>query len=224
MSSRMKISVTCPECNGEYPFVMWKSINTTLNPEMKAAVKDRSAFLFECPSCGKKTYVDYGFLYHQMEDRIMIHYANSEENAEVIYKMMTEDDPTGMLQNMRKENYLIRIVRSQNELLEKIAIFEEGLDDRIIEIFKIYVLVTFQEDHPNCKSIETLYFKEQDKNLIQVIADGKSYGTAEMPEKFYAELSEIYREKMPDIRKDEPYIDRQRALEIIGLQKCDCNK
>lgn len=54
MSSRMKISVTCPGCNGEYPFVMWKSINTTLNPEMKAAVKDRSAFLFECPSCGKK--------------------------------------------------------------------------------------------------------------------------------------------------------------------------
>ena len=143
MSSHREITISCPKCKQDHPFVMWHSINTTLNPEMKAAVKDRSAFLFECPSCGEKTYVDYGFLYHQMEDRIMIHYANSDENAEAVYKMLTEDDPTGMLQDMRKENYLIRIVRTQNELREKIAIFDEGLDDRIIEIFKIYMLVTF---------------------------------------------------------------------------------
>ncbi len=60
MSSHREISITCPKCNQDHPFVMWSSINITLNPEMKAAVKDRSAFLFECPSCGEKTYVDHG--------------------------------------------------------------------------------------------------------------------------------------------------------------------
>lgn len=217
MSSHREISVTCPKCNQDHPFVMWGSINTTLNPEMKAAVKDRSAFLFECPSCGEKTYVDYGFLYHQMEDRIMIHYAHSDENAEEVYKMLTEDDPTGMIQDMRKENYLIRIVRTQNELREKIAIFDEGLDDRIVEIFKIYILATFQKDNPNFKAIEILYFRDDNKNYVQIIADGKPQGVAEIPNAFYEKLSQEYADKIPDIRKDEPYIDRQWALQAMGL-------
>lgn len=217
MSSHREITITCPKCKQDHPFVIWRSINTTLNPEMKAAVKDRSAFLFECPSCGEKTYVDYGFLYHQMEDRIMIHYANSDENAEEVYKMLTEDDPTGMLQDMRKENYLIRIVRTQNELREKIAIFDEGLDDRIIEIFKIYILATFQKDNPDCKAIEILYFRDDDKNFVQIFADGKPQGVAEIPDEFYEKLCHKYSDKIPDIRKDEPYIDRQWALQAMGL-------
>ncbi len=217
MSSHTKVIVTCPKCNKEHSIRIWRSINTTLDPEMKAAVRDRSAFLFECPSCGEKTYMDYGFLYHQMEDRIMIHYASTDENADEIYEMLNGNDPTGMITDMRKNNYLIRIVRSQNELREKIAIFDEGLDDRIIEIFKIYILATFQEDHPDCKQIETLYFRDGEKNLIQILADGESYGVSEIPDKFYKELCEEYRGKIPDIRKDGPYIDRQWALETMGI-------
>ena len=217
MSSHTKVIVTCPKCNKEHSIRIWRSINTTLDPEMKAAVRDRSAFLFTCPSCDEKTYMDYGFLYHQMEDRIMIHYASTDENADEIYEMLNGNDPTGMITEMRKNNYLIRIVRSQNELREKIAIFDEGLDDRIIEIFKIYILVTFQKDHPDCKQIETLYFRDGEKNLIQILADGESYGVAEIPDKFYKELCEEYRGKIPDIRKDEPYIDRQWALKTMGI-------
>lgn len=147
----------------------------------------------------------------------MIHYASTDENADEIYEMLNGSDPTGMITDMRKNNYLIRIVRSQNELREKIAIFDEGLDDRIIEIFKIYILVTFQKEHPDCKQIETLYFRDGEKNLIQILADGESYGVAEIPGKFYKELCEKYRGKIPDIRKDGPYIDRQWALETMGI-------
>ncbi len=218
MSSREKITVTCPKCKKESPFMIWRSINTTLNPDMKAAVKNRSAFQFVCPSCGEKAYVDYGFLYHQMEDRIMIHYANSDKNAEEIYKMLTEDDPTGMLVNMRKEGYLIRTVRTQNELLEKIAIFDECLDDRIVEIFKIYILATVQKDHPDCRDFEILYFRDENKNCVQIIADGKPLGVAELPEKLYKELSQEYADKIPELRKAEPNIDRQWALEAMGLR------
>ena len=39
MSSHREITISCPKCKQDHPFVMWHSINTTLNPEMKAAVK-----------------------------------------------------------------------------------------------------------------------------------------------------------------------------------------
>ncbi len=54
MSKNITEILKCPKCNQEHPFTVWQSINTTLDPEMKAAVLDRSALLFECPSCGKK--------------------------------------------------------------------------------------------------------------------------------------------------------------------------
>lgn len=62
-----------------------------------------------------------------------------------------------------------------------------------------------------------MYFRDGEKNLIQILADGESYGVAEIPDKFYKELCEEYRGKIPDIRKDEPYIDRQWALKTMGI-------
>ena len=84
MSSKTTVEVTCPACGAKHKVSIWKSINTTLDPEMKQAVRDRSAFLFTCPSCGYQTHLSYGFLYYQMEDGILIHLANSEKNAEEI--------------------------------------------------------------------------------------------------------------------------------------------
>lgn len=215
MSQRREISLTCPKCGREPPFIIWNSINTTLDPDMKEAVKDRSAFRFVCPDCGADTYVDYDLLYHQMEDRIMIHYARLDESAAEIYQMLTKDDPEDMVQDMLRNHYLIRIVRSQNQLREKIAIFDAGLDDRIIEIYKIFILHTVQEKDPDSKDIEILYYKEptEGQDFIQIIADGKTYGVVELKKSTYDELYDEYRDRLPDIRKDGPYIDRSWALE-----------
>ena len=78
--------------------------NTTL---LARYSRDRSAFLFTCPVCGAKSYVDYGFLYHQMEDQIMIHYAASDKDAEDIYDLVTGKTMPDMMKEMVDSNYLI---------------------------------------------------------------------------------------------------------------------
>lgn len=218
MSSHREINVTCPQCHKENSCVIWSSINTALDPEMKKAVRDRSAFQFICPDCGAKTNLVYGFLYHQMEDHIMIQYAASDEAAEEAYKMFTGDDPSGMIKNLLSSNYLIRIVRTQNELLEKLAIFDAGLDDRIIEILKIFTLASFQQQNPDEKPTEILFFSDQGKKIFQVIAGEKTCGAAEIPEDFYEKVRQMYQDKIPDIRADDPFIDRTWALEKLGLE------
>lgn len=218
MSKTRSITITCPACRKDSDFVIWESINTVLNPEMKSAVRDRSAFLFICPECGAKNYVDYGFLYHQMEDRIMIHYASSDKNAEEIYDLVTGKTMPDMMKEMFDSDYLIRIVRSQNQFREKVAIFDAGLDDRIIEIFKIFLLAKYQEGHPEGnEKIELLYFIDEGKHLIQVFADNNLVGVAEIPMEFYEKLKSDYSSNLPDIRKDEPFIDRQWAIKALEL-------
>ena len=74
MSLSRIVFIECPLCHKEVELKMWSSINTLENPEYKDAVRDMSAFEFICPECGEKYYLDYGLLYHQMEDKIMIQY------------------------------------------------------------------------------------------------------------------------------------------------------
>ena len=81
----------------------------------------------------------------------------------------------------------------------------------------VFALATFQKDNPDFKAIEILYFRDDNKNLVQIFADGKPQGVAEIPNAFYEELCQKYADKIPDMRKDEPYIDRQWALQAMGL-------
>ena len=82
--------------------------------------------------------------------------------------------------------------------------------ERISPNIKIFILHTVQEKDPVCKDIEILYYKEptEGKDFIQIIADGKTYGVVELRKSTYDE----YRDRLPDIRKDGPCIDRSWAL------------
>jgi len=78
--------ITCPKCGKESDFMIWDSINTTIDPEMKDKVRTGEAFIFQCPNCGERTNVNYTTLYHQMEDNIMIYYVvgDPQEAVEIL--------------------------------------------------------------------------------------------------------------------------------------------
>ena len=115
MSSSSMEELTCPRCGKKSSYRIWRSINTTLDPEMKQAVRDGSAFLFTCPHCNNTTHVEYGFLYHQMEDEMMIYVVSSDDGIKDALSMINDE----RLAEMKKEfniesHYLNRIVVTQN--------------------------------------------------------------------------------------------------------------
>ena len=66
--------ITCPKCGKESDFMIWGSINTVLDSEMYEKVRTGETFDFHCPDFGYVAEVDYGCLYHQMNDEMMIYY------------------------------------------------------------------------------------------------------------------------------------------------------
>ena len=220
MSRSSQENITCPKCGKDSSFTVWHSINTTLDPEMKAAVRDRSTFLFTCPHCDYKAHVDYGFLYHQMEDQIMIHYARSEEAFSEVYDFAAGKYENELLKDFPnvQAKYLNRIVRSMNQLLEKLAIFDAGLDDRIIEICKVLILTEYQENHPESRNIELLMFtNKENKHIIQIIDSDETAGYVEITDNFYDSAIQFVGSGLKDIREDhEPLIDRAWALAYIS--------
>ncbi len=216
MSSSSRENITCPNCGKESPFTVWHSINTTLNPDMKTTVRDKSAFRFTCPHCGHSTMVDYGFLYHQMEDEMMIYYCQSDESAKEIYGLYTGKVGKDMSSFLPDAKYLNRIVRSMNQLLEKLAIFDAGLDDRLIEICKVFILANYLDSHPDAGKLRLLMFTDKEEHIIQIMNDQKTLGYSKITDEMYNTIKTEFAPRLKDIREDkEPIIDQNWALNMI---------
>ena len=81
MSSQHFEKITCPQCQKDSEFVMYDSVNVSLDPEDKEKIIDGSLFLFKCPECDAEVHVEYGVLYHDMDKQLMIQNCSNPESA-----------------------------------------------------------------------------------------------------------------------------------------------
>ena len=129
MSQSAMQEITCPKCGKKHSFQVWDSINTLEFPEMKEKVRNDEAFRYRCPDCGATALLNYNFLYHQQEDKILIFVDADGSSYGDMEKILKK-------RGNAFDGYRKRIVLSYNDFKEKLLIFDAGLDDRIVEIIK----------------------------------------------------------------------------------------
>lgn len=213
--------ITCPKCGRESDFKVWSSINTVIDPDMKEKVRNLEAFRFVCPHCGADANVNYGFLYHQMEDHIMIYYVTDEESFKTACEMLSSDygldGKAADLGIRAMKGYTNRVVTEQSELLEKITIFDAGLDDRVVEIMKVIFHVQMQQEHSGT-DVDRLYFYQDENGRfgIQFVKEGKVVATAGFERKLYEQVAEDFGSKIRQSGLSEISVNSDWALEILS--------
>ena len=130
-----KALVKCSACGKTYEVETLPAVNTAQQPELKAAVKDGSLFLKECPHCAQSNLVLYPFLYHDPSARLLAWLL-----PEGVYDESAVARMADQLNSL--QDYILRRVATPGELIEKIGIADASLDDRVIELCKY---VTRQE-------------------------------------------------------------------------------
>lgn len=130
MSQPEPASITCPACGHVQQFTVWQTINVTLDNALKAELFDRKLMVSTCEQCSATTEIVYPLLYHDMAQKVMIWYWPEPGDPDV--------ESGGMPRRMTR-HYRLRIVRTFDELLEKIVLFDQGCDDREVELFKFLV-------------------------------------------------------------------------------------
>lgn len=132
--------VRCQACGNEQPFTIWASLNSTLDPEAKKRLVKGELHSFTCASCGDVARLEYNLLYHDMERHWMIWLLPSGD--------WPGSGPSLSLSNLLPigEDYHLRVVRSFNELLEKIYIVDAGMDDLLIEVIKLFLWQNIREE------------------------------------------------------------------------------
>lgn len=166
MSMQHQEEITCPACQKAGNFTVWDSVDIAENPEMKDSIASLEAFHYHCPHCGTTVNIDYGFLYHDADRRFMVFYGPTENDEQRADRDMTENHE--VFEKMSANHYVFRLVRTKEDLLEKITIFEAGLDDRLMELTKAAALAQFKEQDKEFK-ITSCHFVSQDDGSLRLV-------------------------------------------------------
>src|SRR5690348_5755471 len=121
------VAVNCPACGRPHEVTLVQSLNTRLNPDLKAKLVAGELNLLVC-ECGKRTQLAATLLYHDPDRDYFCQVCPGGEEAmrqgEIAFQTI------GAVGTRR-------LVPSQHALVEKVRILDAVMDDRIIEMLKV---------------------------------------------------------------------------------------
>ena len=137
------IHIRCEYCGTEYDHVSHLVVEKHESKKLTQDIINDEFFYAVCPHCNLMTGVDHPVTYIDMENRTLLAYFDSDIELSLaetqIGELMRECDVSN--------NYnTVRVVSTQNELREKIILLNNGLDDRVIEILKLWGLDHIREE------------------------------------------------------------------------------
>ncbi len=136
MTSSQQGQVSCPSCSHRQVFTQWSSLNATTDPHLKTELLNSALTTLHCPHCGARTAVEYDLLYHDMQRKLAVwlKYPDSQGHCRV-------DERAAIAFSELADGYTTRRVSNLPELLEKIRIFDDGLDDCLVELAKVLISI-----------------------------------------------------------------------------------
>ena len=226
MSVKHTHHLACFHSKKESAFAFYGRITTLLPPTLQQRVKNFDIFKFICPHCGSEQFVNYSFLYHQMEDKLMIFYCQDEEEVAKVRSLYADDFDTalnaqGESETIDTTGYRRRIVIGADNLVEKIRIFDAGLDDRLVEIYKVLLYGQMQAElaaMPGGDAVDDVFVDEQlDGSLNFVfVADGRAVGAVAFSQDVYEVIANQYRDAVERLAPTEPVINQDWAFDILA--------
>jgi hypothetical protein len=204
--------IPCPKCGHAHNFRVFESLNGDFDPDAKQALLNASLFRFKCEQCGFETSVVYDILYHDMTHQAMV-YLVPEHAIEQVSQMMDHADTAF---GFGTSAYRKRIVTDQNALREKALIFDNDLDDRIMEIVKTFYLSDARKRFPDINIEAAYFFVEGDKYMLEFVGDTPL--KAEISVEFYAQIGMKYINVLSEISSGTYVIDANWAAKILSSE------
>lgn len=123
------MTAVCARCGERNDVETFTAVNASSSPELKAALLDGSLFVWECPHCGTHNLLRSPLLYHDPAQNLMVWLTYGDRALEE-----KAAATIGTLDGM--DGYVLRFVDDAGSLIEKVKIFDAGLDDMAVELCK----------------------------------------------------------------------------------------
>lgn len=162
----------CRKCAYAAEVPVYQSINIEESPELKEKVVNGELFVWECPACGTKNLIQGSTVYHDPSQKLMI-WLVPERNEETEAKLRALFESEAGL-----KGYVARLVTSVGDLIEKVKIFDAGLDDMVLEMCKYVTSMEMEGEISGMKFLRMdgadgeITLTYPDKGEMQMLAIG----------------------------------------------------
>lgn len=217
MSLNSKQSVRCPKCSQLNEVTVWNMITVKDSPDLKDDLLKGKVNIFRCTACSHTAIMPSPMLYHDEDKRLMISFSPSNDpvkREKLFNEVKTSSRESGELK--RFEGYNLRFVADFNALLEKILIFDAGLNDKVIEVIKLMILSQEIEksDQRDCR-----FGKCADGVLEFMVRDSveNQIYTSSVPQETYATLEKsLYESGVKPYSFDWERVDGAYATRLLN--------
>ena len=195
--------IRCLHCRRHFNVREYQKVELPRQQELIPYILDGSIFEFECPYCREEhtVLIDQDeFVIENQVKKYRIYYSDSEFDSGV--KLMQVSHGLGItseeekdfvleVRELDEQGYRIRFETNYSAAVEKMVIFEAGLNDVAIELMKAYMELEYEFD----KEFDCLVFiDDQDRAFIGV-QDGRPVFAVEFDEEEYEAVLEEFAEE-----------------------------
>ena len=198
----MKRTIKCPKCGQELSYTQWGSINSN---EKDAAKRIISGELLNvvCQNCGCSFYVDYPFLFNDMDHGYFLWYCRQDKIDEVLRSCT-------MVRNSQ-----CRITTDLMRMREKTDIINAGYDDRVIELMKVFV--RDEMETRTGKVPDQIFFLSNDGTpCYEVVSDDQVSHVAAI-DGSYEYAKEMYADSFDAFDKYAYFVDEKWAEQFLSF-------
>lgn len=195
--------IRCLHCRRHFNVREYQKVELPRQQELIPYILDGSIFEFECPYCREEHTVlidQDAFIIENQVKKYRIYYSDHEYDSGV--KLMQVSHGLGITSEEEKDfvlevraldeqGYRIRFETNYSDAVEKMVMFEAGLNDVAVELLKSYMELQYDFD----KEFDRLVFiDEQDRAFIGV-QDGRPVFAVEFDEEQYEDILEAFAEE-----------------------------
>lgn len=183
-----KAALTCPICKHTHTVPVVPVVDVERDKELWRSFRDGGLFRFDCPDCGYPMEIAYSVLCQDSAIRQYIYLCREGPDESGGFQAAAQQ--AKKLARGNTSDAILRVVCTMDELDEKLRVFENGLDDRVVEVCKGFALSRFPAD-------ETCYAQAVVFDVIggqEVLRGKRSDGTEQYVTAFREMYEQLYRE------------------------------
>ncbi len=222
MSEQYNYRINCPQCNTEQEVVLYEAINVDEQPELRELLMQNQLNVIQCTKCQYHFRIDKPLVYKDPARRAMIYWIPTPDDATDKGEEQFQTYMEGITQLLPDDIDLpqVQLVFSRVELVERIFMLEEGLDERIVEYIK-YLIYTKNIERVD-SSTKRLLCNTQDSTaeilyfVIQDMATNQLEGMLEYKRAAYTAFFEMFDQDdhVPDLMElfPGPYISARHLI------------
>lgn len=203
-----KEMIKCPECGAENHVTIWNSIDSNVDLFAKKELMNGDLFRRVCDGCGCTFNVFFELMYQDVNHNVIIYLVKQDDVNETIDMLNKANAKMQIPTNGVRS----RVVCTLNDLREKVNIFENNLNDKVIEIIKLLYLTNITDNNPHLKIEDVRFIVQDGKYILQFF--GNESADIEITKEFYDDVEKEYENEIRH-KKKSYVIDREWAIDAL---------